>query len=165
MFTRLSKIFTSVNDTNPSVVFVVGNFESMINILHLVPEDGSTERFGVTPTRPTFSHGGATERSREQIGNITLHVGDGETVITFLQDVEAKASKMWDGVPNKPSEQPALHTVQDVLRSAGLEAINDRDGRPRSMNATQIYPVFVVRISRTRPGPIVTEADFTSFPH
>ncbi|OJJ30560.1 hypothetical protein ASPWEDRAFT_46169 [Aspergillus wentii DTO 134E9] len=53
--------------------------------------------------------------------------------------------------------------VHDVLQPAALDAIHEREGRDRSMNATQTYPVFIVYIKRSRAGGLLT-AELTSFP-
>ena len=61
----------------PSAIFVVGNFGATIDVLHVLPEDGTIERFGLTnPSCTTFCYRGAHERSRDQIGTVTLPVGD-----------------------------------------------------------------------------------------
>lgn len=54
--------------------------------------------------------------------------------------------------------------LEQALRSAALACIHGREGREQSVNATQTYPVFLVRIARSAPGRLVTEAGLTSFP-
>lgn len=175
MLSRLINIFTP--STTPSALVVIGNFGATINVLHLVPEDGTFERFGLTTPSSftTFCRGGATEQAREQIGAVTLHVGDGEHVNDFLDDVETRIRSKLRTNPLSSSSSPAqqLQTdidsvevtrlVQDVLRPAALAAIHEREGRGRSMNATQTYPVFVVYIKRSRAGRIIS-TEPTSFP-
>ncbi|PGG99455.1 hypothetical protein AJ80_09341 [Polytolypa hystricis UAMH7299] len=133
----------------PSALLVVGNL--------------------TTPSSTTtFRHGGATEQAREQIGAVTLHVGDGETVASFLDDVETRARQLWnDSLSSSPAQVQAgsvetTQLVRDVLQPAALDAIRKREGRERSMNAIQTYSVFVVHIIRSRVGRILTEP--TSFP-
>ena len=71
----LASAFTP--STIPSALLVVGNFDTRIHVLHVLPEDGTIERFGLTnPSCTTFCYRGAHERSREQIGTVTLPVGD-----------------------------------------------------------------------------------------
>lgn len=150
----------------PSALLVVGKFETTIHVLHLLPEDDTIERFGLTTSSSTttFRHGGATEQAREQIGAV-----DGETTTSFLDDVETRARKMWNGsLSSSPAQMQTgnvetTQLVQDVLRPAALDAIPEREGRGRSMHATQMYPVFVVRIIRSRAGRILTTKP-TSFP-
>ncbi|EER39930.1 conserved hypothetical protein [Histoplasma capsulatum var. duboisii H88] len=164
MFARL--INTIAPPSAPSALLVVGKFGATIHVLHLVPEDGAIERFSLTtpPSTTTFRRGGATELAREQIGVVTLHVGDGETTTSFLNDIETRARKLWDSsLSSSPSRSVGvIQLVQDVLQPAALDAIREKEGRDRSMNATQMYPVFVVRIARSRAGRILTEP--TSFP-
>ncbi|KAJ5135539.1 uncharacterized protein N7515_004817 [Penicillium bovifimosum] len=149
MLAHLSNIFTP--STSPSVLLVIGKFGATIHILHLLPESRTIERFSlITPSSiTTFRHHGAREQAREQIGIVTLHVGDGETANSFLDDVETN-----------PVEVAQL--VQDVLQPAALDAIHERVERDRSMRATQTYPVFVVYIIRSSAGTSLTE--LTSFP-
>lgn len=52
--------------------------------------------------------------------------------------------------------------AQRVLKPAALEAIREREGRDRSMTATQMYPVYAVCIRRSKPGKILNDIP-TSF--
>lgn len=153
----------------PSTLLVIGNFGAMINILHLLPEDGAIERFGLGSAATTFHRYGATEQARQQIGTVTLYAGDGETPCGFLDDVETRVRKLWN---ESQSSGPAsmetgnvnpIQLVHDILRQAGHDAIRQREGRQRSMNATQTYPVYVVSIRRSRLGRIVPTDHLTSF--
>ncbi|KAJ6189000.1 hypothetical protein N7519_003908 [Penicillium mononematosum] len=166
----LSRLISSFNPpTTPSALLVIGNFGATIRV-HLLPENGTIERFSLTApsSSTTFRHCGATEQAREHIGAVTLHVGDGETADSFLDDVQARIRKLRD---DSLSSSPAqLHTgsvevtqlVQDVLQPVALDAIREREERGHSMQATQTYPVFVVYIIRSRARMILTEP--TSFP-
>jgi hypothetical protein len=89
----------------PSALVVVGKSDA--SILHLVPEDSSVERFGITKSssNTTFRHRGATEQTREQIGTITLHVGDGEGPDEFLDDVETRACTLWNDTRSSSTAQ------------------------------------------------------------
>ena len=165
MFARLANMFTPTRF--PSVLLVVGNFGATINILHLVPEDGTTERFSLTSpsSTTTFRYNGATEQAREHIGEVTLYVGDGENASSFLRDVERRARESWNDSSSPEQLQTGVtettERLQDVLRHAALDAIHELEGREPSMNATQTYPVFVVHVNRSRAGRILTEP--TSF--
>ncbi|KAJ9295073.1 hypothetical protein DTO271G3_6243 [Paecilomyces variotii] len=167
MLARLIDRFTP--STTPSVLLVVGNFGVTINVLHLLPENGTVERFNITSSRTTFRDGGAREQGREQIGTVTLHAGDGETPNSFLDDVETRIRKLRnDSLSSSPAQQQTgsvevTRLVQDVLQPAALDAIHEREKRDRSMNATQTYPVFVVYILRPRAGGIIP-TEPTSFP-
>ncbi|OAX84350.1 hypothetical protein ACJ72_01293 [Emergomyces africanus] len=44
--------------------------------------------FTISSSITTFRCGEATELARERIGVVTLHVGDGETTTSFLNDIE-----------------------------------------------------------------------------
>ncbi|KLJ06362.1 hypothetical protein EMPG_10236 [Blastomyces silverae] len=145
MLARLMNMITPFSA--PSALLVVGKFGATIRVLHLLPEDGTIERFDLTTPSSitTFRHRGATEKARKQIGVVTLHVGDGETTTSFLDDVETQACRLW-----KDSKSSSL------TLSAALDAIHKRVGRDRSMNATQTFPVFVVHITRSRPGRLLT---------
>lgn len=53
MLSRLINTFTP--STTPSALLVIGNFGVMIYVLHLIPENGTIERFGVaSPSSTTF---------------------------------------------------------------------------------------------------------------
>lgn len=168
MLTRLINLFT--RSALPSALLVIGNFGAIIHVLHLLPEDGTIERFGLTTpsSTTTFRHCGATEQAREQIGAVTLHIGDGETANSFLDDVETRIHKLRnDSLSSSPAQLQTgsvevTQLVQDILQPTALDAIHEREERDRSMRATQTYPVFVVYIRRSRAGRILTEP--TSFP-
>ncbi|KJJ31202.1 hypothetical protein AFLA70_544g000840 [Aspergillus flavus AF70] len=142
----------------------------MIHVLHLLPENGTIERFNFTTpsSATTFRRGGATEQAREQIGTVTLHVRDSETADSFLDNVETRIRKLRnDSLSSNPAQlqigsAEVTRLVRDVLQPVALDAIHEREGRDRSMNATQTYPVFVAYIRRSRAGRILTEP--TSFP-
>ncbi|PYH29680.1 uncharacterized protein BO87DRAFT_368460 [Aspergillus neoniger CBS 115656] len=138
MLSHLKNIFT-LSTSPPSVLLV----RAMIHVLHLLPEDGTIQRFGLSTRSTPFRYRGAREQTREQIGTVTLYVGEGETPKSFLDDVETRF-------------------LQDVLKPAALDAIHERKDRERSMRATQTYPVYVVYILRPRSGRSMTE--LTSFP-
>ncbi|RDH31967.1 hypothetical protein BDQ94DRAFT_146123 [Aspergillus welwitschiae] len=155
MLARLTNIFTP--PTNPSVLLVVGNFGAKIHVLHLLPEDDTIQRFGLTTPSTNFRYRGAREQAREQIGTVTLHVGDGESADSFLDDIETRIRKL----RNQTGSGEVTQLVQDVLQPAALDAIQERKDRERSMRATQTYPVYVVYI-RLSAGRSLTE--LTSFP-
>ncbi|OAA52569.1 hypothetical protein BBO_00410 [Beauveria brongniartii RCEF 3172] len=163
MLSRLTNAFTP--STNPSALLVLGEFGSMIHVLHLLPENSINERFSITTSSSAtaFNRNGATEQSREQIGTVTLHVGDGETANSFLDDVETRIRKLrGDSSDLSPAQQQTgtvdvNQLVQDVLQPAALDAIQERETRERSTNATQAYPVFVIYIRRRRAGTILGE--------
>lgn len=163
MLSHLMNAFTP--STTPSALLVLGKFGSMIHILHLLPENRINERFSITTSSSAtaFRHSGATEQAREQIGTVTLHVGDGETANSFLDDVEARVRKLRDDASgSSPAQQQTgavavTQLVQDILKPAVMDAIHQRETREGSMNATQAYPVFIVFIKRSRAGTILRE--------
>ncbi|KAJ5847824.1 hypothetical protein N7455_011781 [Penicillium solitum] len=156
--------------TTPSALLIIGKFGATIHVLHLRPENDTIERFSLTTpaSTTTFRYGGATEQAREQIGAVTLHVGDGETAHSFLDDVETRIRKLRnDSLSSSPTQLQigsveVTQLVQDFLQPAALDAIHEREGRARSIHATQTYPVFIVYIMRSRARMIPTEP--TSFP-
>ncbi|KAJ5591590.1 uncharacterized protein N7459_001959 [Penicillium hispanicum] len=169
MLTHLLNTF--IPFTTPSALLVIGKFGATVHVLHLLPENGTIERFSLTTpsSTTTFRYGGAIEQAREQIGVVTLHVGDGETVDSFLDDVETRIRKPRndDSLGSSPAQLQTggfevTQLVQDVLRPAVLDVIHEREERERSIRATQTYPVFVVCIVRSKAGRILTEP--TSFP-
>lgn len=143
-------------------------------MLHLLPENGTIERFSFEPSSSTnFRYGGAIEKKRDQIGTVTLPVRDGETARGFLNDVEIRICKLWkDFLSSNPAHLQAggagmSRLVQDVLKPAALGAIHDRERPDHSMNVTQVtqtYPVFGIEIKRSRVGRIETNEP-TRFPY
>ncbi|KGQ04884.1 D-amino-acid oxidase [Beauveria bassiana D1-5] len=106
MLSRLTNAFSP--STSPSALLVLGEFGSTIHILHLLPENSINERFSITTSSSatTFHCNGATEQGREQIGTVTLHVGDGETADSFLDDVETRIHKLrGDPSGSSPAQQ------------------------------------------------------------
>lgn len=164
MLARFKNAFTP--STTPSALLIIGKFGATIRVLHLLPENDTIERFSLTTPATTFRHGGATEQAREQIGAVTLHVGDGETADSFLDDVETRIRKLRNDSLSSSQLQigsvEVTQLVQDFLQPAALDAIHEREGRDRSIHATQTYPVFIVYIMRSRERMIPTEP--TSFP-
>lgn len=169
MLSRLKSVFT--RPINPSALLVIGKFGSFIHILHVLPEENNIhERFGLATRSSTtaFYHYGATEQTRERIGTVTLHVGDGETADSFLDDVETRVRKLQnDSSSSSPAQEQmgttgVIHLVEDVLKPAATDAIHERETRERCMNATQAYPVYILFIKRSRAGKILQEP--TSLP-
>ncbi|GKZ20085.1 hypothetical protein AbraIFM66951_008195 [Aspergillus brasiliensis] len=174
MLTSLKSHFT--RPTIPSVLLVLSNSSTTIHILHLLPETGGStiERLSLTypSTTTTFRHRGAREQAREQIGTVTLYVGDGETPWVFLNDVKSRIRKLLQQQNDSKSssqlqttdslEEVVTQLVKDVLQPAALDAIHAMRGRDRSMNATRMYSVYVVYILRSDARRSLIE--FTSFP-
>ncbi|KAM3500129.1 hypothetical protein MY11210_009549 [Beauveria gryllotalpidicola] len=152
MLSYLLNAFTP--STNSSALLVLGKFGSTIHILHLLPENSAIERFSLTSSSSTtaFHHSGATEQAREQIGTVTLHVGDGETANNFLDDVEARIRKLRDDSSGSSLAQQQTGTVsvtqlvQDVLKPAARNVIHERETLERSTNATQNQPAFLLEV-------------------
>lgn len=164
MFSYLAKTF--MPPQYPSVVLAVGNFGSMVHILHVIPETGAIERFGSNAS--TLPSNRAREQIREHIGTVTLYMGDGETANTFLDEIEDQIRKLWDEPCRVIATQHDKATgdldrlVQDIVRPSAMNAIRKRETRERSMNTTQTYPVYIIHIRRSRPGKLIQE--YTSFP-
>ncbi|KAJ5158445.1 uncharacterized protein N7500_008096 [Penicillium coprophilum] len=140
--TDFERAFTP--STAPSALLVIGKFGATIFIY---PK--------ATPSN--------AEKLREQIGAVTLHVGDGETIHSFLDDVETQIRKLRNDSLSSSLAQlqegnvEVNQIVQGILKPAALDAIHEREGRDQSMRATQTYLVFVVYITRSRAGRILTE--------
>ncbi|OQE40923.1 hypothetical protein PENCOP_c005G02381 [Penicillium coprophilum] len=102
-------------------------------------------------------------RSLSLIGAVTLHVGEGETAYSFLDDVETRIRKLRNfSLSSSPVQVQEGNVgvnqlVQGVLKPAALDAIHEREGRDQSMHATQTYLVFIVYITRSRAGRILTD--------
>ncbi|PGH08985.1 hypothetical protein GX51_01042 [Blastomyces parvus] len=112
----------------PSALLVVGKFGVTIHVLHLLPEDGTIERFSLTtpPSITTFHHHGATEIDRKQIGVVTLHVGDGETTTSFLGDVETEACRLWKDSFSRSLTQAQPGSVEMVHQQPSMQFVKER---------------------------------------
>ncbi|KAK2855532.1 hypothetical protein FQN49_005099 [Arthroderma sp. PD_2] len=158
MFARLINAFTSPK--NPSVIIVIGKFGGSIDILHLFPETGEIERFSKSFGPPTFRSYGSREKAREQIGTAIIYAGDGESLNSFLDDVETRIRKRWvSSMTSSPSSvESVTQLVEAVLRPAALDAIHEREERRESStNKTETHSVFLIRITRPNPGKILGE--------
>lgn len=167
MLSYISSLFAS---TTPSVLLVIGKFGATIHVLHLPPypapdfqQRSTIERFSLTmpPSKTTFHFKGATEQAREQIGTVTLHVGDGETPVRFFDDVETRIHKHSLAIDSAEKTQAGRVEVTRIMQNAALDAIHEREKRGYSTNATQAYPVFLVYVRLTDGRPLI---ELTSFP-
>ncbi|EIW63442.1 uncharacterized protein TRAVEDRAFT_26711 [Trametes versicolor FP-101664 SS1] len=169
MLSQLSNIFSSKGAPSALLVLSIPNVRA-VSILHIIPEDGATEQFKLsnTYTPSTIRFRGATEQSREEIGTVMLHTGDGESSLAFLESVADRASKITDraatnrSTPEEIGNAEVSRWVDDVLKPAAHDAILAIEGRAPSMNAMQLYHVSVVYIKRSKPGRINNLDDFTS---
>ena len=170
MLTALTSMLSgSSQPTHPSTILMLGPLTTHAYVLHILPEDGTVEHLSRTqyPTT-TFRYGGAKETSREQLGNVFLHVGDGETVSVFLDEVSKRVTKILSELQSEKAaagdKGTAPATTHEALRSATQACMDERTRRQPPKNAAQEYPVFLVRIERSRAGRLFTEAELTSFP-
>ncbi|KAM3516594.1 hypothetical protein NHJ13051_009763 [Beauveria bassiana] len=115
MLSYLINAFTP--STISSTLLILGEFGSTIHILHLLPENSIIERFSLTTSSSAtaFNHSGATEQTREQIGTVTLHVGDGETANSFLDDVETRIRKLRENSSGSSPAQQQTETRIELL--------------------------------------------------
>lgn len=164
MFSRLRSFLAGTAQySHPSTVLVLGEYPKTSYILHIIPEDGTSERVDFTAySSDTLFRHSAKERSREQLGTVLLHVGDGETPTMFLADVKSRVQEDWSEKPGFESAESAAHAVSEALRSAALDFIGDTEKREAPLNAAQSYPVFSLRIDRPNAGKILTDAQLTS---
>ena len=160
----LARVIESITPTRyPSAVLLMGTLGSSINVLHLIPEDGTIERYSSSQSSTKFREGGAKEQAREQIGTVTLHIQDGEHILSFVDDVKSQVLKLWNDSPDMRQSQlqatsrDTIHLVQVILKPAALSAIHEREGRDCCVDTIKTYPVFVIHVLRSRPGGILKE--------
>lgn len=163
----------------PSALLVVGDFDRKISSLHLVPEDGTIERFGQTmPPNTILRYNGAKEVSREQIGKVTIYHGDGERLTGFLDDMTTRVCELWNSsISSSPTRSIEVsQLVQDVLRPVAVDAVGERKAgedeihekeigeevirekkrrQCSTLNATETYGVYIIRITRRKAGKIL----------
>ncbi|TAQ87789.1 hypothetical protein B7494_g3868 [Chlorociboria aeruginascens] len=147
MLSRLIKQLAGIRQTSyPSIVLIIGQPSTTAHVLHIVPENGVVERISyMHPTATTFSHDAATERSREQLDAVLLHVGDGETPSQFLDNVSTRATQLLSKRKKFSPEEDAAHSVDQALRSAVLESLRKRAELQPSTNATQKAIFSIIR--------------------
>ena len=127
-----------------------------IYALHIVPENGEVEAFG-QPRLPTLHLRYAKEKSREQLGTVFLHVGDGESPFEFLDQISANSVELLSEQKSSASLADHSTTVDEALRSAALEGLKQRENREAPKSAAQLYNVHIVKVERSRPGKILGE--------
>ena len=139
----------------------------MISVMHLIPEDGEVEMWSMFPKRATFRRGGAVEVSRELLGTTTFREGEWSRQILddFAKRARKQLSSIRDAGVNDGQEPgaaiPVTCLVEEVLRPVGLKFLSDRKEQvpaqgekvPRSE-----FSVSVIHVSRSRAGPIWTDA-------
>ena len=133
--------------------------------------DGNeTKTWGMFPKPAKFRRGGAVEVSRELLGTTTYREGEGG--LTVLPDWEDKARKQLSSIPGARADDgqgpgtsiPLACLVEEVLRPVGLEFLSERRDQvsAQDKDAPREFSVFIIHISRSRPGPIWTEAALRS---
>ena len=142
----------------------------MIYVMHLIPEDGMVETWGMFPKPAKFRRGGAVEVSRELLGTTTYREGEGG--LTVLPDWEDRARKKLSLIPDARADDgqgpgasiPLRCLVEEVLRPVGLEFLSERrdESSTHDQDTPREFSVFIIHISRSRPGPIWTEAALRS---
>ncbi|KZV65809.1 hypothetical protein PENSPDRAFT_637817 [Peniophora sp. CONT] len=163
MLSCIAKALSLTSETYPSAVITVGEVGEY-SIIHVIPEDGEIEQYGYTFTTK-YRYGKAKERSREQLGTVTLedHGGD-DMFFKFARDLFARVKELRDAVSHEGGFgigwEGAARVVEEALRPAALGALRDREGRTPSTNASSSssYPLFLVHIDRPKPDSIISLA-------
>lgn len=165
---------TSPKHKNPSALLVIGPAPSAqmphMSVLHIIPETRATEHFNTSDiSRKTLSYAGATERTREQLGTVVLHVGDGEDRHALLNELRETAEQHMVSSTNVRAETSdvtrfSYSVEEEALRAAATECMGRREGREASVNAMQKYPLFLVRIERGEAGPLCTARGVLGLP-
>lgn len=127
-----------------------------IYALHIVPETGEVETFGQSRL-PTLHLRYAKEKSREQLGTVFLHVGDGESPFEFLDQISASSVELLSEQKNSASLADHSTTADETLRSAALEGLRQRENREAPKSAAQLYNVHLIKVERSRPGKVLGE--------
>ena len=168
MLSCLANLFTGT-PRNPSALLAIVQSEN-IYLMHLIPEDGEVEMLGMFPKPAKFRRGGAVEISRELLGTTTYREGEGG--LTVLPDWEDRARKQLSLIPDARADDgqgpgasiPLRCLVEDVLRPVGLEFLSERrdESSAQDKDTPREFSVFIIHISRSRPGRIVTLKAFRS---
>ena len=154
----------------PTALLVVGGERERCIIFHVIPEDGTVERY-IRYYYRSLTHGfGATDLSRELLGSATVYDDDenmedfSERLATRLPELLEQSGIMENRMWFTASRVSRL--VDEVLRPAGLEALGEREERTaHSISAlTGRFSVYIVLVKRSRRGRINTGTRLTSFP-
>lgn len=157
MLSRLTNFATGTTQpcSHPSTVLTLEAFPE-ICALHIVPEDSTAEFINYTKDR-VFGYGGAKERSREQLGFVSLRIGSREALHEFLRDVSQRVKQDPSLKEQSSNGEHDAHVVQQALRSAAVSCAYERGNQESTTAATQSYPIFLVPIDRAKPGKIIGE--------
>ena len=138
--------------------------------MHLNPEDGDVERWGIYPGRAKLRFCGAFEVSRELLGTTTFR-GE-EWALSVLEDFEESARKKLSSIPDAIADNgqglrasiPLTCLVEEILRPVGSEFLSERkeEVSVQDKEATCAFSVFVIYVSRSRPGRTATDAALRS---
>ena len=88
--------------------------------------------------------------------------------MAVLPDFAARARKQLSSIPEARADAgasiPRACLVEEVLRPVGLEFLSERRDQvsAQDKDAPREFSVFIIHISRSRPGPIWTEAALRS---
>lgn len=159
MFSRLRNLIAGTSrPAYPSTILTLElpTDSGTIYALHIVPENGEVETFGQTKL-PHLHLRYAKEKSREQLGTVFLHVGDGESPFEFLDQTSASSVELLSEQKNSASLADYSTIVDEALRSAALEGLKQRENREAPKSAAQLYTVKLVHVDRSRPGKILGE--------
>ena len=126
---------------------------------------------GMFPKPAKFRSGGAVEVSRELLGTSAYHDSE-EDGLTVICDFADRAREQLSSIPNVRADDgqgpgtsiPLACLVEEVLRPVGLEFLSERRDQvsAQDKDAPREFSVFIIHISRSRPGPIWTEAALRS---
>ena len=164
----LANLFTST-PRHPSALLALEERQT-ISVMHLIPEDGVVEMWSMFPKRATFRRGGAVEVSRELLGTTTFR--EGEWSRQILDNLADRTRKQLSSIPDARADDrqepgaaiPVTCLVEEVLRPVGLEFLSERrdESSAQDKDAPREFSVFIIHISRSRPGRIVTLKAFRS---
>jgi hypothetical protein len=145
----------------PSCILVLGSESTHYAVQHIVPEDCSSECLQTRKSRPgPFTEPGMKEQSRELLGEISTTTTGGENTREFMRMVRAHVTK---SLENFAEQKGDASVVEQELRSAAIQCMEQWAGQERSGDVVCLYTVSLVRIVRRKPGPFLC-TNFTSLP-
>ena len=170
----LNMLTTSLRLTfwsHPSAVLVVGTYNvDIVEVFHIIPENGTLEQFSRRYNGSVTRGYGATDLSRELLGSATVY-GNDENMENLVEGLKKRIpelltqSRVMD-IKTWRTATRVSRLVDEVLRPAGLEALKEREERTaHSIGAvTGQFSVYLILVKRPRPGPLRTYRRLTSFP-